>query len=251
MNEYQLIPGIRAAYEILEGQYLKILELWISEGRKGSRVRDILRRAERREIPVKTMKAGHMDRILPDVAHQGVVLKAEKYHYADLNRMIDRAVKSKAFGLIIMADHITDEGNLGALIRTAAFFGANGLVLPKDRSAKMSLGVMKRSAGAFVHLPIAQVVNLGRTLDTLNEHGFWIIGTAGESLSSVYEFDWNRNVVLILGSEDRGLSQSVKKRCHQIIGIPRTGRIDSLNVSVACGVILSEMIRQRTTKTHE
>lgn len=147
-----------------------------------------------------------------------------------------------------MADHITDEGNLGALIRTAAFFGVHGLILPKDRSAKITGKLLKRTSGAYASLPISRVVNLGRALDLLAAKGFWIIGAAGEAQESLYHFDWDRDVVLILGSESKGLSHLVRGRCHELVKIPGSGRVESLNLSVAGGVILSEIARQRGSK---
>jgi 23S rRNA (guanosine2251-2'-O)-methyltransferase len=105
--------------------------------------------------------------------------------------------------------------------------------------------VLKRSSGAYVYLPIARVVNLGSALDLLRKRGFWIVGAAGGSSESIYQFDWTRDLVLVLGNEQKGLSQAARKRCHQIVGIPSSGHGESLNVSVAAGVILSEIVRQR------
>ena len=154
-------------------------------------------------------------------------------------------MKNKNAGLILIADHITDEGNLGAIIRSAVFFGVNGLILPKDRSAGITETVKKRSSGAYVHLPISRIVNIGRTLDTLDQKGFWIIGTDEKAEESIYDFDWNRDVALVLGSEGRGLSQVARKRCHQMVKIPSFGSLSTLNVSVSGGIILSEIVRQR------
>lgn len=168
------------------------------------------------------------------------------FSYSNLEETA-RAAIDKAHGraLLLVADHITDEGNLGALIRTGAFFGADGLILPKDRSASVSPSVMKRTAGAFGVIPVCKVVNLPRALDLLVEMGFWIIGASGESAQSVYQFDWKRETALILGNEERGLTDVVRKRCHSVVGIPRVGRVESLNVSVAAGVILGEIRRQQ------
>jgi len=118
--------------------------------------------------------------------------------------------------------------------------------LPKDRSAKISVNMIKRSAGTYVHLPVARVVNLARALDKLKKRGFWIIGAAGESKESIYKFEWKRDLILILGNEYRGLSPLIKDKCHQLVSIPSLGKAEALNVSVAAGVILSEIIRQRT-----
>lgn len=201
--------------------------------------------AEGKGIPTQFKPPPILDKLLPETAHQGIVALAEGFSYVDLNTLVDRSLKASDQALIVAADHITDEGNLGALIRTAVFFKAHGLVLPKDRSASVTEKVKKRSSGAYVHLPVARVVNLGRALDVLNSKGFWIIGTAGESRETIFQFDWNRNVVLVLGSEERGISTSIRKRCHQMVCIPAYGQVGALNVSVAAGVTFSEITRQR------
>lgn len=229
---------------LLKGQ-IKINELWIAEGKRSARAKEILQIAESRGVSVQFKRGPVLDQHLPGIAHQGIVALAGKFTYLDFNTLIAISLETAEQALLIAADHITDEGNLGALIRTAAFFGAHGLILPKDRSAKVSERVRKRSAGAYVQLPVARVVNLGRALDALDKKGFWIIGAAGESPDSIYQFDWNRDLILALGSEDRGLSRSVRERCHQLVSIPGFGQVGSLNVSVASGIILSEILRQR------
>jgi len=200
-----------------------------------------------RGIPVSFKKAAELSQLIPGTSHQGIVALAEKFTYSDFDQVIDSSLKNQGRALLIVADHITDEGNLGALIRTAAFFSAHGLIIPKDRSAKVTANVFKRSSGACAYLPIIRVVNLGRALDFLEKKGFWIVGGSGESSESVYQCDWNRDMVLILGNEQKGISRTVRKRCHQVVGIPSLGHMESLNVSVAAGVILSEIFRQRET----
>jgi len=209
------------------------------------RLDEILRLAEGRGIPVRFKKGLDLDRVLPGIAHQGIVALSGEFAYSELEDILGISLGGPEHALVLAADHITDEGNLGALIRTAAFFGAHGLILPRDRSASVTERVVKRSSGALVHLPVARVVNLARTLDISREKGFWIIGAAGESDESIYDFDWQRDLILILGSEGRGLGHTIRGRCHQLLSIPRTGSVESLNVSVAAGVILSEIIRQR------
>jgi 23S rRNA (guanosine2251-2'-O)-methyltransferase len=229
---------------LLKGQ-VKINAIWIAAGKRSARSKEILQIAEDRGIPVKIRKGALLDHYLPRIAHQGMVALAEKFTYLDFNALMEMSLDASEQSLLLAADHITDEGNLGALIRTAAFFRSHGLILPKDRSAKITEKVRKRSAGSYVHLPVCRVVNLGRALDALDKKGFWIIGAAGEATEAIYRFDWNRPLVLVVGSEERGLSRSVRRRCHQLVSIPSHGQVESLNVSVACGVILSEIVRQR------
>jgi 23S rRNA (guanosine2251-2'-O)-methyltransferase len=242
-----LIPGFHGVREALAHGPVWIKEVWIAEGKKTARTEEIIRIAEERKIPIRLRRGPELSQLLPDIAHQGFVALAEKFTYSDVDHLIDISLKNKDQGLLIAADHITDEGNLGSLIRTAAFFGVHGLILPKKRSAAVSAQVLKRSSGAYVHLPIARVVNLGRALDVLKGNGFWIIGASGESRESIYRFDWKRDLVLVLGNEQRGLTRTVRDCCHQLVGIPVSGHVESLNVGVAGGVILSEIFRQRET----
>jgi 23S rRNA (guanosine2251-2'-O)-methyltransferase len=243
-----LIPGLHSVKEALISERIKVNEIWVSEGRDPGRLREILEIAGSKRIPVINRKIDFLNDALPNTAHQGIIAVAREFPYAEIEDLIDSSKNKDGHGLLIAVDHITDEGNLGALIRTAVFFGAQGIILPKDRSALITHTVMKRSAGTYLNLPIARVVNLSRALEMLIDAGFWVIGAAGEASESVYSFDWRRDIVLVLGSEDKGLSHIIRDKCHQIVGIPSAGPAESLNVSVACGVILSEIVRQRTSR---
>lgn len=245
MAENQLIPGFHATRDALLSDHIGIHEIWVADGRKGSRVADILNISRRKGIPARVKQGVELDRLLPGVNHQGIVALAGKFQYADLDGLAANALKGDGYATLIAADHITDEGNLGALIRTGAFFGAHGLLLPKKRSAAVTPRVVKGSAGGSVYFPVARVTNMARALDSLSRKGFWVVGAAGEGPESVFQFDWQRDLVLVLGSEGHGLSRVVGSRCHQIVRIPGFGHVDSLNVSVAGGVILSEIARQR------
>jgi 23S rRNA (guanosine2251-2'-O)-methyltransferase len=240
-----LIPGFHGVRETLIQGRVSIREIWIATGKKPGRIRDILRIAEEHDIPVFYKEVSKLSRLLPDVAHQGIVAVAEEFSYADLNQVIETSLQDREHAVLIVADHITDEGNLGALIRTAAFFGVHGLIIPGDRSARVSARILKRSSSGYLHLPIAKVVNIGRTLDLLVKRGFWIIGASGEASTSIYSFDWGRDLALVLGNEKSGLSIPARKRCHETVSIPSSGPVESLNVSVSGGIILSEIVRQR------
>ncbi len=240
-----LIPGFRAVREAMTGSQIQIKELWIAKGKSSPRVEDLLKIAREKKITVRLKKTSELSVLFPDMAHQGVVALAGRFAYTELNQIIEISRKGQDKALLVAADHITDEGNLGALIRTSTFFGVHGLIIPKDRSASVTSKVIKRSSGAWIYMPITMVVNLGRALDLLDGKGFWIIGTATDASETVYQFDWNRDLVLVLGNEERGMSHSVRKRCHQVVGIPSEGNMGSLNVSVAGGIFLSEIVRQR------
>jgi 23S rRNA (guanosine2251-2'-O)-methyltransferase len=243
-----LIPGFQAVKAALSGDETRIQTLWVAKGRRKERLQQILDMADRKDIPVVFKTHADLDRRLPSVSHQGIVALMGDFVYADLGELLRGLRRRPGSGLLVAADHITDEGNLGALIRTAAFFGSHGLILPKDRSARVTERVIKRSSGGIAHLPVVQVVNLGRTLDHLREKGFWIIGAAGEAEDSIHEFDWKRDLGLVLGSEDKGLSPSVRGRCDHLVRIPGAGSVHALNVSVAGGIILAEILRQRCAR---
>lgn len=240
-----LIPGFHPVREALLQEKTVLRELWVAAGRKGERIDEIIRLAERRGIPVLSKEGRAFDDTFRDVAHQGIAVLSEGFCYTELEEIIEAVKGNPGHGTLLALDHITDEGNVGALMRTAAFFGVDGVVFPKDRSAQITGRVLKRSSGALLHLPVARVVNLARSLDALRANGFWIIGTAGESPDSVYQFDWRGNTVLVLGREDKGLSRGIRQRCDKVVGIPGAGRVESLNVAVACGIVLSEIARQR------
>jgi 23S rRNA (guanosine2251-2'-O)-methyltransferase len=222
-----------------------ILELWVARGKRSGKIKNIISLAQDHGIPVFEKERSVFDDILPDTTHQGITALIKGFEYTDINDLINSARSRKERNLFIAVDHITDEGNLGGILRTGAFFGVNGLILPRDRSAKITGAAIKRSSGGYAHVPVSLVVNLGRSIDQLNKEGFWIIGTSGKGGETIYDFDWKRDTLLILGNEQKGISPSILKRCHQVLKIPSNGNIDTLNVSVAAGVILSEIIRQR------
>ena len=239
------IGGFHGVKEALLQDRVRTQKILIAEGKTSERAKEILRLAENAHVPVVFIKKTQMEELLPGLVHQGIAAISEDFAYADLSLLAESSLRPEGSGLLMAADHITDEGNLGALMRTALFFGADGVIIPKDRAAGIGLGTMKRSSGAQMHLPVSRVVNMGRALDFLKDKGFWIIGAAEDGPVSLYDFDWNRELVLVLGNEQNGLSPIVLKRCHEVVNIPSAGNMASLNVSVAGGVLLSEIRRQR------
>jgi 23S rRNA (guanosine2251-2'-O)-methyltransferase len=245
-KDRHFIGGYHAVRESLIHGTGSVEELWLAEGKDNARTREIVRLARKRGVPVGRQRSEYLDQFLPQTAHQGVVAVARSFQYANVVELVEGSRAATAPGLLLVADHITDEGNLGSIIRTGAFFGAQGLILPRDRSAKVTPQVIKRSSGTHMRLPVARVVNIGRTLDLLIQKGFWIVGTSGRGSRSIHDVDWEMPVAVVLGGEQRGIGPSVGKRCHQMVRIPSPGGVDSLNVAVACGVILSEISRCRT-----
>jgi 23S rRNA (guanosine2251-2'-O)-methyltransferase len=240
----QFICGINAITETLR-KSKEIVEIFVAKGRRMERAREILDLARARDIPIRFKERAYLDRVSQGASHQGVVAVLGSYAYCTVDSLLEIALSQKSKGLLVVADHIIDPGNLGSIIRTAEFFGVQGLIIPKDRSASITDIVHKRSAGGTAYLPVARVVNLARILERLADHGFWIVGAEGEAETSIYRFDWDRDVIIVLGSEGKGLSRIVRDRCHHLVRIPRLGHLESLNVSVAAGIILYEITRQR------
>ena len=241
----RLIPGFHAVRETLKEPKSSLQEIWIAAGKQSARTEEILNLATAKNIPVYFKQESYLSDIFENISHQGIVGVLKAFAYADLHQVLRHSLREEASALLLAADHMTDPGNLGALIRTAAFFGSHGLIIPRDRSAGITAAALKRASGAHAKLPVVRVTNLGRTLDELSKNGFWIIGAAGEADLSIYDFDWKRPVVLVLGSEQKGLSPSIRKRCHELVRIPSPGGVESLNISVAGGIVLSEICRQR------
>jgi 23S rRNA (guanosine2251-2'-O)-methyltransferase len=243
-GEPSLIFGYHNVMEALDQGAIQINEIWLAEGRASVRVQSILESAEHHHVPVRFKKKADLAGFAREGAHQGVVAVAEPFRYSELSDLV-QPLSNAHERLILALDHVTDEGNVGAIIRTAVFFGVEGLVLPRERSAGMSPGVMKRSSGGWIHLPVARVVNLRRALDLLADNGYWIIGTTADGPESIYRFDWKRDLVLVMGNEQKGLARLSRERCHAMVRIPGSRRMESLNVSVACGILLAEIVRQR------
>ena len=177
--------------------------------------------------------------------HQGVVAQVAPYTYKELEDLIQQAKAQRTDPVIVVLDSITDPHNLGAIIRTAEAFGAQGLIIPQRRAVGITSAVMKVAAGALEHFSVARVVNLSRCLETLKKEGFWIYGTAAGQGKSIHELDLRGPVCLVIGSEGDGLSLLTQRHCDQLMEIPLAGKTPSLNASVAAGITLYEVYRQR------
>ncbi len=169
----------------------------------------------------------------------------KSFVYADLDVLIKNRNKLFNFDLILVLDSIMDPQNLGSIIRTAHCLGANGVVIPEDRAAPVTAAVIKASAGSVGQIPVTRVVNLAQTIEYLKNKGFWIFGADAHDGSNLREMDFNCHVVLVLGGEAKGIRPLVKKKCDFLLTIPMMGNFDSLNVSVAAGIIQYEILSQR------
>lgn len=195
---------------------------------------------EKAKIPTQYVDKNKLDR-LAGKNHQGIILSIEDYHYCD----IDELIKDKEKSLILILDHIEDPHNLGAIIRTAEAAGVDGIILPKNRSVLVNATVMKTSAGALQNIKISVVTNIYNTIEYLKDKGYWVVGTDIEDSVDYREIDYPDKTVLIIGSEGFGMTRLVKEACDFVARIPMYGKINSLNASVASGIMIYEIIRNR------
>jgi len=240
----EVIYGVNPLLETLKSDAGEIRSLVVANGREGEGIRKILALAAEKHIPVVYRMREELDRLTGGMVHQGVLGIRREFHYATVEEIIARRPEGAEGDLVVLLDGITDPQNLGALIRTGHCFGVNGFIIPGNRSASLTASVMKASAGALQYTPVAMVVNLVRTIDFLKEKGFWIYGAdvGGDSNSRV--FDGINRLALVMGSEGRGIRHLVRKKCDFLVSIPMKGKIDSLNVSVAAGIIIHQIMRK-------
>ena len=237
------IFGIHAVREALKARRRAFEWVGVADARHDLRLESLIDDCRAEGIAVRFLPRPELDRLAGDHRHQGVVAVTSAQQYVDLGEVI--AARRAEHGLVVVLDGIEDPHNLGAILRTAEASGANGVVIPERRAAGVTSTVAKVSAGASEHLPIAKVTNLARTLEELKRQGFWTVGLDERGRQSYLSVDYRMDCALVFGAEGRGLHELVSKRCDFLVSIPMLGRISSLNVSVAAGVVLFEAVRQR------
>ncbi|MGC3994384.1 MAG: 23S rRNA (guanosine(2251)-2'-O)-methyltransferase RlmB [Propionicimonas sp.] len=226
---------------------LPVKRAYVADGvERDDRLRDILTFAAEHGIPLLQATRSELDRLTGGGVHQGVALQLPPFEYADAEDVLADALDSDTPGLVVACDSITDPRNLGAIIRSAAAFGAHGVVIPERRSAQMTAAAWKTSAGAAARVPVAQVTNLNRTLRAYADAGFTVVGLAGGADTDVAGFPGiDGPVLLVVGSEGEGLARLVRENCDVLANIPITSAVESLNASVAAAIALYEISRSR------
>ncbi|MBN9105640.1 MAG: 23S rRNA (guanosine(2251)-2'-O)-methyltransferase RlmB [Propionibacteriaceae bacterium] len=225
---------------------LPIRRAYVADGvERDDRLRDILKYAADNGIPLLQATRTELDRLTGGGVHQGVALQLPAYEYADIEDVLADALDAPA-GLVVALDSVTDPRNLGAIIRSAAAFGAHGVVIPERRSAQLTAAAWKTSAGAAARVPVARVTNLNRTLKQFADAGFTVAGLAGGADADVAGFPGiDGPVLLVVGSEGEGLSRLVRENCDVLVNIPISSEVESLNASVAAAIALYEVVRSR------
>jgi 23S rRNA (guanosine2251-2'-O)-methyltransferase len=244
-DDTELIYGRHSVISALENQR-QLNRIWITQQlRYSSRFHTLLPLAKTRGTVIDEVGYNRLDLMTGGATHQGVVAQVAPYAYCELEELIARAKSVTEQPVILVADGITDPHNLGAIARTAEAMGVQGLVIPQRRASGVTSAVMKVAAGALEHLPVARVVNLSRTLEALKEAGFWLYGLSEKADRSLHEVELKGAIVLVVGSEGEGLSLLTQQRCDGLLSVPLFGKTPSLNVSVATGMALYELYRQR------
>lgn len=234
-----VLYGINAVKEALGSRLVD--HVLVSDGAAGKRLQEVLDGCRSRGIPVRFVPRPALERLAQTQYHQDVAAVCSAKAYEDLEAL----VRCQSPALLLVLDGVEDPANLGAMVRTAVGAGANGLVIAERRSAGLSAAVARTAAGALEHAKVARVKNIVRSLEEIKEQGLWVYGLEARAGKSYLELDYRLPCALVLGGEGQGLHRLVRQTCDQLAAIPLAGRLESLNVSVAAGIVLFEALRQR------
>src|SRR5260221_3684368 len=237
------IYGINAVAEALKARGRSFEWVGVLKERHDLRLQRVVEECRRNGVAVRFLGRPELDRMAGNNAHQGVVAITSAKQYNDLDDVV--AAKRGQYSLIVVLDGVEDPHNLGAILRTADASGADGVVIPERRSAAVTAAVAKVSAGASEHLPIAKVTNISRPLEELKGRDLWVVGLDGRGPQTYDAVDYNMHCAVVLGAEGKGLHDLVRRHCDFLVSIPMLGKVPSLNVSVAAGIVLYEIVRQR------
>ncbi len=243
MSNY--IYGLNSVSEALKARGRAFQWVGVAKERHDLRLLRIIEEARRQGVPVRFLPHPELDRLAGNNGHQGVVAVTSAKQYSDIDDIVE--TKRGAYSLIVVLDGVEDPHNLGAVLRTSDAAGANGVVIPERRAAGVTGTVTKASAGASEHLPVARVTNISRTLEEMKQKNIWVVGLDERATQAYDALDYKMDCAIVLGAEGKGLHDLVRKRCDFLVSIPMLGKVPSLNVSVAAGIVLYEVVRQRKT----
>lgn len=208
---------------------------------------DVLRKAKKNDIPVKKVPRKVLDEKSERGSHQGMMARTQGYPYVNLQEIVDAANKKAeqdGYALVVLLDHITDAGNLGAIARSAEVVGASGIIIPNKRSAHVTAATYKSSAGAISSMKVAQVANLKQAMDRLKEAGFWIAGASEHAKESLWDANLKGKMGIVMGNEGDGLARLTQENCDFFVSLPQVGKTASLNVAQASTALMYEWMRQ-------
>ncbi|HEY2963075.1 MAG TPA: 23S rRNA (guanosine(2251)-2'-O)-methyltransferase RlmB [Pyrinomonadaceae bacterium] len=247
-DEQNVIYGVNAVLEALRAGKRQVETIVVLQSARPDRLKSVLELARERGVPVQRVPRLDLDHKLGEARHQGVMARIAAAHYADADELLDQLatkVGTPDPPLVLGLDAIEDPRNMGSMLRTAECAGVQGVFIAERRAVGLTGAVAKVAAGALEYVPVARVTNLVRLMEQLKERNIWVVGAAGEANQSYTDWDWTLPSAVFLGNEGRGLHRLVREHCDALIRIPLVGKLDSLNVSVAAGVLLYEARRQR------
>ncbi len=242
------VHGVIPVVEALRAGRRTIENISIADGARHERLRELLELARAARIPVRRVPRIDFERALGSATHQGVVARIAAARYADADELLDELaarVGTQQPPLALGLDGLEDPRNFGAVLRTAECAGVHGVFTTERRAVGLTETVAKAAAGALEYVPVARVTNLARLIEQLKESNIWVVGTTGDAPREYTAWDWTLPTAIFLGSEGSGLHRLVRERCDQLVRIPVFGRLESLNVSVATGIVLYEALRRR------
>ena len=242
-NSELIIEGRNAIIEAFRAGR-SVDKLFIQEHTKEGSMNTLIREAKKTKTLIKYVPKERLDQISETGHHQGAVAFVAAYNYAEIDDLFAKAEEKGESPFVIILDEIEDPHNLGAIIRTANLAGAHGVIVPKNRACGLTATVVKASAGAINYTPIVKVTNIAQTIEALKERGMWFV-CADMDGETMYDIDLTGSIGLVIGNEGKGVSRLVKEKCDFVARIPMKGDIDSLNASVATGVLAYEIVRQR------
>lgn len=225
-----------------------INKIWIAEGAQKQLTAPIVAEAKNHGIIVQFTDKRKLDQLAEGVQHQGVIASVAPYEYVEVEDILARAKELGEEPFILILDEIEDPHNLGSILRTADCTGVHGVIIPKRRSVGLTATVSKTSAGAVEYVPVARVTNIAQTIEQLKESGVWVAGADVSATEEVYKARFNMPIALVIGNEGKGIGRLIKEKCDFLVKLPMSGKINSLNASVAAGVLMYEVVRQRNSR---
>ena len=247
MMKSEILYGIHPVNEAFKAGRREFLEVYISKSGQSKRIEKALAPLESAKIPIKKISPYHLNTLTQTDMNQGIAAKVSPYPFATMRDILESPNREVHKYFLLILDLVVDPRNLGALVRTAICVGADGIIMPKNRSALPTPLVSKASSGALEHALIAKVTNSVSTILALKEKGVWVVGLDKKADRSIYSSDLRVALALVIGGEQKGIRPLVKKKCDYLVSIPQSAKVNSLNASVAGGIMMYEVFRQRQT----
>lgn len=242
--EEEYIAGKHSVLEALKSKR-SVNKIWIADNAQKQLTQPIVTEAKLAGVIIQFVDKRKLDQMVEGVPHQGVVAQVAPYDYVTVEHILAVASEKEEVPFILILDEIEDPHNLGSILRTADCSGVHGVIIPKRRAVGLTATVSKTSAGAVEYVPVARVTNIVQTIELLKKHGIWIGGADASAAQDAYRSDLTIPLALVIGNENKGMGRLIKEKCDFLIKLPMLGHIQSLNASVAAGVLMYEAVRQR------